>query len=1199
VTALVADIVGSTPLSAALDTEDLRLVMGEAVALVVAEVERVGGYVKDLAGDGVLAFFGAPTAFEDDAERAVRAALAITRELGAYADEVRRSWSVDDFGVRVGVATGPVVLGSLGGGSRVEYAAFGVTVNTAARLQGAGEPGRVLVDAATHALVSGLFEWTGPHRLTLKGIADPVEAWSLVGPSRGERGGRQQPRSVPLVGREAEAATLRAAAGAVRAGQGAVLVVTGEAGIGKSRLLAELHAAVDEPADPAPLWLEGRCASYAESLPLWPFRDLIRNWLDVGIDEPELRVRIRLRRAVERLFGARAAEIQPYLASVLELGSDGGGDDRLAELSPEALQYRTFEVVGELFERLAADRPVVVAIEDLHWADPTSVQLLERVVPVAERAAVLFTITLRDERDHVSWGLRERIAREYPHLLHESRLAPLEGTAPRRLLTELVGDVLPDDLAGRVLATGEGNPFYVEEIVRSLTDAGALVPDGEGWRFVHDVPVEIPPTVERVILARIDRLDPGCHQVLAAASALGRRFGLALLRGVCEAGADAADLDARLHELQRLDLLRIERRWPQPEYRFKHALIQEAAYRTLVGGRREQLHRRAAEWLEREHAAGADDAPGLLAHHWLAAGDEDRAIVHLTRAADRARLTHALDEAIDHYRALLGLLEGRGERREVALVLFKLALALHTALRFEEADAAYQRAFPLWDPPEAAAPATATLRVAMPVLPRRVDPLDAFNVIDVQLQMAVNDRLVERWPDATIVPSLARAWDIAADGLRYAFHLREGLRWSDGEPITAADVVYGVRRILDPHRPGLPVEIYHVVEHARDYALGRVADPGQVGVRALDPLTVEFRLEAPAPYFLGVANRADCGPQPRHAIDRHGDAWTDPGQHVGSGAFRLVELDPARVVLDRQPAARRGDVGRVEMVVADGEEMVEMYLSGAVDMAAPRVGQSLGPFMSACPDELTLGPAAWLIYLSLDSTHAALRHASFRLGLAHAIDRAALAAEAPANLIVATGGVVPPMVQGHTPDIAPRHDPELARSLLERSGAPPAELTIAVTEGSSLGPMLAMIAESWSAVGVPTSVRTVSLADWVAATGHAGLGPAMLMVWFPGYTDPEYYLRLLLHSDSHPNVARFADAGFDELIERARREPEPRARLELYHRADRMAVGELGAMIPVAYGRNPVVVKPHVTGWWEYGKSWSSFADLRIGERSP
>jgi len=1192
VTALFADLVGSTPLAQALDAEEVRLVVGEAVARVVSEVERLGGYVKDLAGDGVLAFFGAPVAFEDDAERALRAALAIVRDLGAYAAEVERAWQVPDFGVRVGVATGPVVLGSVGAGARVEYAAFGTTVNLAARLQSAADRGGVLVDAATHTLVADVFQWAEVEHLTLKGVAAPVAAWSPLHPVRGDQrpAAHSQP---PLVGREAEAATLAAAAAALSSGRGGVLFVTGEAGIGKTRLLTEFRAAVERPDGPEPVWLEGRCASFADAIPLWPFRDLLRDWLDVGVDEPELRVRVTLRRALERLFGARTAELAPYLASVLDLALDGEAAEQMAQLSPEALQYRSFEVVGELLERLAEERPVVVAIEDIHWADPTSLQLLERLVPLAEGTAVQIAVTLRDERDHPSWGLRDRIGREYPHLLAELRLTPLAAGEGRRLLAALVGEALPGDVEDRVLEAGEGNPFYVEELVGSLVDAGALVEHDGRWRFVHDVPIEMPPTVERLILARIDRLDPACHEVLAAASAIGRRFGLALLEGVADTDADV--LAAALHELQRVGLIRVERRWPQPEYRFKHALIQEAAYRTLLSDRRQALHRRAAEFLEREDAEGGEELSGVLAHHWLAAGDEERAIVHLTAAGDRARLTYALDEAIAHYRTLLPLLERHGERRQVALVLFKLALALHTALRFGEADAAYQRAFPLWDPFPEAEQATATLRVALPVVPSRPDPHDAFNVIDVQLQMALNDRLVERWPEATIVPSLAHRWEISSDGLRYVFHLRDGLRWSDGEPILADDVEYGVKRILAPARPGLPVEIYHVLEGARDYARGSAGDDAAVGVRALDPLRVEFRLESPAPYFMGVANRADCGPQPRHAIERFGDDWTQPGRHVGSGAFALAAASPERVVLERRPGARRGNVGRVELVAATDEQMQELYVAGDVDLALPRVTQDLEWYERETPGELELGPAGWLIYLSLDSGHAALSQPEFRLGLAHAVDRARLAEIAPPNLIVATGGVVPPMLQGHTPDITPRYDLARARELLDRSGAGPAQLTIPVLADSTLIPLVEEIARAWTALGVVTDVRPVPLQAWTAASGP-DLGPVVPLVWFPGYTDPEYYLRLLLHSQSSPNVSRFSNSAFDALVERARAERDPRPRLELYHHADRVAVSELAAVIPLAYGRNPAVVKPHVSGWWEFGKSWSSFADLVVGD---
>ncbi|MFO7573355.1 MAG: adenylate/guanylate cyclase domain-containing protein [Gaiellaceae bacterium] len=290
ITALFADLVGSTALAEQLDDAEVKLIVGEAVARIVGEVERLGGYVKDLAGDGVLAFFGAPTASEDDAERALLAGLAIVESIDSYAQEVERGWGIEGFGVRLGVTTGPVVVGAIGAGARVEYAAFGDTVNTAARLQSAAEPGTILVDETTRRLAEALFDWDAPVERELKGKELPVTAHR---PLRA-RPGAEKPRGLsgvetPLVGREEELRRVRTALDAVEAGQGGILLVTGEAGIGKSRLLLEARTGYEG------LWLEGRCVSYGESLPYWPFRDLVREWLGAALDDPELRVRVSLR----------------------------------------------------------------------------------------------------------------------------------------------------------------------------------------------------------------------------------------------------------------------------------------------------------------------------------------------------------------------------------------------------------------------------------------------------------------------------------------------------------------------------------------------------------------------------------------------------------------------------------------------------------------------------------------------------------------------------------------------------------------------------------------------------------------------------------------------------------------------------------------------------------------------------------------
>jgi ABC-type oligopeptide transport system substrate-binding subunit len=929
-------------------------------------------------------------------------------------------------------------------------------------------------------------------------------------------------------------------------------------------------------------WLEGRCVSYGESLPYWPFRDLLRGeWIGAGADEPELRNRVGLRRRLEQLFGGQAEELYPYLGGLLEIALEHEAAERTSQLSPEALQWRTFEVVGQLFARMAEDAPLVIAIEDLHWADSTSVQLLEQLLSLAEDAPVLLVLSLRPERDHPAWGLREHAGREFPHLLREIDLGPL-GDSDGELLAALVAPAtLPAELERRVLEAADGNPFFLEELVRSLADVGALVRVDDGWRFDHSVEVEVPPTVEKAILARLDRLSAPARTLVTAASALGRTFALPLLEGVVGEDGDS------LHELQRLGLLRQSRRWPQPEYRFRHALIQETAYRTLLAEQRTRLHRRAAEWLEERYAGREGEVLGLLAYHWLRAEDEAKAADYLLRAGDSARLDYALDEAIEHYRDLLPLLERRGERQEIALVLFKLALALHTSLRFAEANETYQRAFQHWTPPEPHV-ATERLRIATSFLPNDVDPKSAIAWPNIQTCMQLFARLVVAWPERSIVPSLAERWEISDDGLRYVFHLREGLAWSDGMPLTAHDIEFGIKRVLDPESPGSSVAIYFALENGEDTYLGRNTDWDAVGVHALDDRTVEFRLNAPAPYFMSVMNRPDSGPQPRHAIDGIADA------RVVSGAFEVAERTDDKLVLRRR-AERPGNVAEVELYRSAIADALPEYERGETDLILVRYTPKLADLMpGAVREDAVLGPPAWSAYIRFDHTDPVAGNLELRRALAHAVDRDALAAVCPANLVVATGGVVPPALQGHTPDIALRYDPDLARECLAKSGFGG---TLELAGMMVWDDILDTIAGSWRDVfGSQVSVSSWSWLQEEAQSVGSRIETAPIRVtgWLPGYPDPEYYLRLLFQSTSRTNEGGFADPVFDELIEAARQERGDRGRLERFHEADRYAVAERVAVIPLVYGRSTAFVQPRVHGWWEFGKSSASFADLVV-----
>ena len=642
VSAFFSDVVGSTALGERLDPEDFTTVVGDAVRRMATVVEELGGTVVELSGDGLLALFGAPTAHEDDAERAVRAGLRVVEDMSVYADEVAREHGVEDFSVRVGIETGLAVLGRQGAGRKVEYTAMGDALNTAARLQAAAPPGSVLVGERTQRAAESAFEWGNSVDLRLKGKAEDVRSFP-VRSARGEAAGAGAPEPVeaPLVGRERELAAGLEALDAVAGGAGGVLFVTGEAGVGKSRLARELHAHFQAATrDPGGLWLHGRCVSYGEADPYLPLRGLLLDWLRNAAPAEDAPA-ARLRAACAEHLGDEAERLEPFLAALLD--EPGGG--AAVDLAPEGVQERTFEAVTVLVSALAERGPLVVSLDDVHWADASTLELVESLFDLAEDAALLVVLVARPEREHASWALRERALRDLPHRARELSLDLLDESQDRALLDALVGSAaLPPDLERRILDRAEGNPFYLEEIVRSLLDTGALVRENGDWRLDREVEVEVPDTVERLVLSRIDRLDGPCHDVLAAAAVLGRQFELSVLERI----AGEHDIAGALRELQRLELVRQGRRWPVPEYRFRHSLIQEAVYSALLRRRRRELHANAAEAIAELHADRLDERAGVLAHHHREAGNFEEALDFHRRAADAALRIYAQEEALEH-----------------------------------------------------------------------------------------------------------------------------------------------------------------------------------------------------------------------------------------------------------------------------------------------------------------------------------------------------------------------------------------------------------------------------------------------------------------------------------------------------------------------------------------------------------------------
>jgi len=637
ITALFADVVGSTQLTEQLDPEDAREVLGDAVRRMVDAVEAFRGTVKDLAGDGILALFGAPITHEDDAERAIRAALLIV-------GHPRDDDGAESLSVRVGIETGLVVLGPIGGGGRIEYGATGDALNTAARLQSHAPPRGILVGDVTRRAAGDLFAWGDERQLELKGKAEPVSAFEVVGERRATP---PAIASTPMVGRERELERATGVAERALGGEGGLLFVVGEPGIGKSRLVEEIRGRLSET---AVTWLEGRCVSFGGSTPYLPLREPILEALQLPRDEPipgpVLAERVRT------LLPGDLDDAVPYLQAMLGTVDD----DRTRHPSPETLQLRVLDTLRRLVLGLVERGPLVIAIEDLHWADASTLHALELLLPVGREAPLLFVLTARGGDGPAGALMAERT--------EVIELAPLPHDRVDELVdTLLEGETIPADLLVRVVETAGGNPFFLAELIRSLVGSGVIARAGGAWVVTgRGASIELPTTIEKVILARLDVLETNPRNVLTAASVLGRAVTLPLLERLV--GSDPrADAD----ELVRSGLL--ERDGQPDELWFAHALIQEVAYGSLLKRRRRELHALAAGAIEELWVERIDEYLGILAHHHRGAGDLETARRWHDLAADRAERLHAGNEALEHLTASIELAAELGRTaadREVA-----------------------------------------------------------------------------------------------------------------------------------------------------------------------------------------------------------------------------------------------------------------------------------------------------------------------------------------------------------------------------------------------------------------------------------------------------------------------------------------------------------------------------------------------------
>ena len=530
ITVLFADIAGSTAIAERMDPEDWTQIVSQAFARMNATVTRYDGTIARLMGDGVLAFFGAPVAHEDDPLRAVRCGLDMARAVDDLGAELKV-----DLKIRVGINTGPVVVGMVGTQAASEYTAMGDAVNVASRMQALARPGTVLVSGATHRFVAVLVESVDVGALDLKGKTNAVQAYEVTALRTGATGRGLSGLHAPMVGRDAHLARLRHLFAVAKAGQGRVAAVLGEPGIGKSRLLAELRDEIEQ-SDPSARWIEGRCLSYGHSLPFHLVLDVLRSLIGVNASAGEAEVRQALERTLRDLLGEAWEDPYAYLGHLLSLHLDPSMQARVSALEIESVKRYVSSLVQSV-RALSVRAPVVLVFEDLHWADAASADALVAMMPLLAELPVLSIMTSRNDRDAPGWRLVAGVRDLFGDALTEIQLDPLSSDETRTLVASLLEiESLPAATRDLILAKAEGNPFFVEEVIRMLIDRGVIHREADLWIASPNVAsVEIPDTLQGLLLERIDRLPEESRRTLRVASVIGRQFGLTILERLLEA----------------------------------------------------------------------------------------------------------------------------------------------------------------------------------------------------------------------------------------------------------------------------------------------------------------------------------------------------------------------------------------------------------------------------------------------------------------------------------------------------------------------------------------------------------------------------------------------------------------------------------------------------------------------------------------
>ncbi len=676
ITMLFCDVKGSTTAAEKVDPEIWTDIMNGIFEYMIRPIYKYEGTVPRLMGDAILAFFGAPIAHEDDPQRAVLAGLEIQEGIKDYAEEIRLKHGLE-FSLRVGINTGLVVVGAIGSDLRMEYTAIGDAINLAARMEQTAAPGTIQISEETYKLVAPFFDFEALGEVEVKGKAAPIKTYRPLAlkKSPGHLRGLEGLTS-PLVGREAQLGLLNEQLQQLKIGAGSFVSVIGEAGLGKSTLIAEL-----KKSNEGTTWLRGDAVSYARSVSYFPWRQIIRQSIDAHEDDSSEEVRHKLSYVCDccTLPGGDV----PFLEAMLAVESEESLQV-VAGYQGEALVQKIADAVRGYLCGLAQEGPLAIVFDDLHWADEASLNLLLSLADLTNTQPLLFICMLRPDKTAASWDSINKVQQKMEARYHSVLLEPLRGEQTDALLANLLGvKDLQKNVRDMIVERADGNPFFIEELIRSLIETKQIVRENSHWRAVNaDAKVSLPDTLRGVLGARIDRLPELTKHVLQNAAVIGRSFDLRVLKQLTNLNGG---LDPQIQYLKEASLVEPFRE----EYAFRHVLIQEAAYDSILIKKRVELHQRIAETLEELHANRIEEFAPLIAYHFYTAQDP-RSLKYDLLAGEKAARLYANAEAMTHFGRALEVARRIGmETDQVTQIFSKLGGVLELSSRYEQALANY------------------------------------------------------------------------------------------------------------------------------------------------------------------------------------------------------------------------------------------------------------------------------------------------------------------------------------------------------------------------------------------------------------------------------------------------------------------------------------------------------------------------------